>query len=716
MKSILSQQQKKPKRYVYNIPNTPTIPTIANQAEEIAYFSTYLLPIAQKADIQTALNTYGTIRLERGDYSGTVITMTSNQKIYGHSSLNLLSNVTIASGSTGVHVEDVKPVNLILQSGGVISGCTFKSIRYSSITGTNVMFENNTLINIVQTRININCSVSGYIRNNKIIRHQIQTNQINLVLKGNNTTPSYGNVHLHTNFLTPHGDTTDLDNLQSATFVGIDGEGWNLTGAGTKAMVYGRNIGKIKITDFGGDNGYSAVIVPSYDIDATEVSFLNKKLSVTGDVISPSTNMFVTNALSGEYLRSAGTKTGFDYKALAGDKKVSYNGVDKNSLITGVDATSVTNSILGTVYTPWASPTFESIPDPLGVNWTGERVGKPDSRSYIQNLIDTNNIAQLPEGVFYIGSSLILPLDDLHGIQGRGTGKTVICGLTDDFPLIRVLATTNGSLHINNLTFQGGNCGIYVEKTIQGDTGQIRYQTMKYVSFRNTQIGIQLNEIMGMDSCFFNNVYFINCNKAYFIKPLVPFVDYTTSSYVDKVVFYKCQFINCTTPISMIATRQCNLNLWLNCKFDTGSTAFDMTAQAFPIIANCIINNFTGANVIKSNTISVYNSTFNNTPSTATFKSVNSTIEGSQFIDNATMFTVDPSNACKFYILNSTVNGNAVFPDNGNVARYPSGVYMNSLLNANPTLSKLLVKVEDKIPTVLLDATPNPYPQLLVTQ
>jgi hypothetical protein len=35
---------------------------------------------------------------------------------------------------------------------------------------------------------------------------------------------------------------------------------------GTKA-VYGRNIGKIKITDFG--DRYSAVIVPSYDIDAT---------------------------------------------------------------------------------------------------------------------------------------------------------------------------------------------------------------------------------------------------------------------------------------------------------------------------------------------------------------------------------------------------------------------------------------------------------------
>jgi hypothetical protein len=44
--------------------------------------------------------------------------------------------------------------------------------------------------------------------------------------------------------------------------------------------------------------------------------------------------------------------------------------------------------------------------------------------------------------------------------------------------------------------------------------------------------------------------------------------------------------------------RQCNLNLWLNCKFDTGSTAFDMTRN-FSNYHKCIINNFTGANVIK---------------------------------------------------------------------------------------------------------------------
>jgi hypothetical protein len=66
---------------------------------------------------------------------------------------------------------------------------------------------------------------------------------------------------------------------------------------------------------------------------------------------------------------------------------------------------------------------------PVRANWRTERVGKPDSTAYIQNLINTNGIAELPEGVFYISSTLLLPIDNAaikQGIQGKGTGKTVI--------------------------------------------------------------------------------------------------------------------------------------------------------------------------------------------------------------------------------------------------------------------------------------------------
>ena len=92
-RTVISQQQKKRPSVVSSI---PTIVVTNNQPEEIAYFSAYVLPLAQKANIQTALNTYGTIRLEVGDYSGVDVTLSSNQKIYGAPSFqSKISNITI---------------------------------------------------------------------------------------------------------------------------------------------------------------------------------------------------------------------------------------------------------------------------------------------------------------------------------------------------------------------------------------------------------------------------------------------------------------------------------------------------------------------------------------------------------------------------------------------------------------------------------------------
>jgi hypothetical protein len=78
-------------------------------------------------------------------------------------------------------------------------------------------------------------------------------------MKGNSTTPSYG-VHLHTTF----NSSWRRNRIRQFTTgtVGIDGE-MEFNGAFCKAMVYGRNIGKIKITDFG-DKRVFCCIVPSY--------------------------------------------------------------------------------------------------------------------------------------------------------------------------------------------------------------------------------------------------------------------------------------------------------------------------------------------------------------------------------------------------------------------------------------------------------------------
>jgi hypothetical protein len=713
-------QHKKFKRTIYNILN---IPTTANQSEEIAYFNAYLLPISQKANLQTALDTYGVVRLESGDYSGVNIVMNSNQKLYGNPSLTRVSNITITAGSSNVVLQDLYPVSstITLQAGGVISNCTFKSIKFATLAATNAQIENNTFINFGGV-INFNCSTSGYFRNNKIIKHQAQTNVLNLVMKGNSTTPSYGNVHLWSNFLTPHGNTTDLNNIQSATFVGIDAEGWNLNGLGSNAMFYAKNMGNVKITDFGGTNSYSGLRTPAFDIDADNLFIFQKHIQsfASINILSPKTNLFALDYREDGYVRSTGTVTGFeavgDYNK---DSKFTYDTVEQTSTITDPTIISkLTNTILDTQYTPWARPTWETLPDPLGANWRTERVGKPDSTAYIQNLINTNGIAELPEGIFYISSTLLLPIDNAaiasKGIQGKGTGKTVICGLTDDFPLITPLNNINLSrFTLANLTLQGGSTGIYYSQ----DYGKqfISYQNMKFVVFRDQTYGMHLKQINGFDNCFLENIAFVNCNIGLYQDPLVPYVDLDTSSYIDKTMFYQSQFINCNTAFSMLSTRSNNLNSWVDCKFDGGQVALKANGFSY-VIANCDFTNIVGDNVIYSSA-SLYNSNFyNNTSAVSTLRSQTSRIEGCNFLDNANLLTKVQSNPTRTYIANSTVTG-SILVDIPTAAFGPyTGFFVNNNLIANPTLSKLFTHIKENVPTVVIDAAPNPYPQLLVTQ
>ncbi|KAF2328716.1 hypothetical protein [Flavobacterium ginsenosidimutans] len=696
---------------------TPENPVVANQPEETDYFNAHVVPVTQKATLQQALDTYGSVRLERGDYSGVDIVMKSNQKLYGHPSLNLFSNITIAAGSTGVVIEYLLPADktITLQAGGVISNCTLKSIKWATLKATNATFENNSFINFGGP-ILIDCSQSGYFRNNKFIKHQSGGLSTVLTMKGNSTTPSYGNVNLHTNFLTPHGNTTDMDNLKTATFVGIDAEGWNLTGDGTYAMFKASNMGNVKITDLGGGNSYSAVRTGAYDIDAANISILNKKLNTEFDVISARSNMTLVGALGG-YKRGSGTVTGYDlWGNLDNSNSVKYNSTEQTAAITNSTIlANLSSSILGTKYTPWVRPNWETLPDPLGANWRTDRVGKPDSTTYIQNLINNSGIADLPEGVYYISSTLKIPLDKSHGIMGKGTGKTVIVGLTDDFPLISLTGGQDANFVLAHLTLQGGNTGVYSSQNY--GTQHMSFVWLKYVVFRDQTNGFHLDKMMGFDNNFFDNISFVNCNKGFFQDPLVGGVS-DNSSFVDKTMFYRGQFINCTTAVSMLATRADNLNAWVDCKFDGGDTALNLSANNYPLAANSDFTNFKGKNVISSGEISFYSSNFyNNSNTGSTIKAIATYLEGCTFSDSAPMFSSVLYNPVYSYIVNSTITGSvtALTIDGDWNSKY-YGIFMNNTFRANTTLSKLLVNVKEGASTVIINTASTPYPQLLVTQ
>ena len=694
---------------------------VNNQLEEIEYFKAYLLPVAQKATIQAALDKYGSVRLEAGNYYAVNIIMRSNQRLYGDPSFTLVPDITIAAGSKNVYLQDLTIIdgsNIILQGGAAISGCTFKSIKNGTLLGNNVMFENNTLIDYGGP-IRIDCSQSGYIRNNKIIKHQSGTVSNLLVMKGNKNTPSYGNAHLHTNFLTPHGDTTELDGLQSATFIGVDAEAWNLNGLGKKAMFYAQNVGDIKLATIGGGNAYSAIRTPAFDISANNVFFLNAFNSTPASILTPETNLFgINSGGDGEkIIRKPGAITGFElYGNLNGNNLFTYNGITQTSAIENAQVSStLTNFIRGKKFTPWVRPNWELIPDPLGVNWRKEREGKPDNTSYIQNLIDTKGIAELPEGVFYIKSTLKVPVDRNHGITGKGTGKTVIVGMTDDFPLISLLGGQDDNFVLAYLTLQGGSTGIYASQ----DFGKqhISYQKLKFVVFRNQKYGIHLKNMMGFDNNFLDNLSFVECKIGFFQDALTTSNNIDFSSFVDKTMFYKNQFINCDTSVSLVTTRADNMNAWVDCKFDRGQTALSIGGQNGPIVANCDFSNFNGKNVIIGNNINIHNTNiYNNNVTESTIQCIFSNIEGCNFMDNSKVFSPVLYNPSFQYIINSRMVGDVTLPKATGGYYAASSIYVNSLFSANLSLSKLLVNVKEGVPTILLNSEPDPYPQFLVTQ
>jgi hypothetical protein len=697
--------------YAIDEPQKTAKPTgVNNQPEEIAYFNAYLLPLSQKANLQKALDTYGAVRLEKGDYSGVKVVMHTGQKLYGHPSLSPVSNITIAARSSNVVLQDLflDGNTITLQAGGVISNCTIKTAKWTTIIGDNAMIENCSFLNITGF-LHFDCSASGYFRNNRFIKHMQMGLSDMIVMKGNSTTPSYGNTHLHTNFLSLKFDATTFDNLQSTTFIGADAEAWNIYGTiENKAMLDMKNMGDVKIAGIQGNDEYSSIKTPPFNIDANNLLFFNRQIGIAvSSVISARANLISINDGFDNPVRSTGTVTGFKLDAQSyGNTDIYYDGTNTTSLIS--NPTPLAKAILGTQYTPWTRPTWETLPDPLGTNWKIERIGKPDQATYIQNLINTNRIAELPEGIFYIGSTLTLSANLAQGITGKGTGKTVIVGLTDDFPLIS-LAQPNGAQNfvLDNLTLQGGSVGLYAPDEIM----QLSTINLKYLVFRNQNYGIQLHWIFGLDNCFFDSLSFVDCNIGFFQDPdnsANP--GFNNAGYVDKVVFYNGQYLNCGTAVSLIATRADNLNAWINCKFNNNNTALTLSSNNMPLAINCDFTHTKG-NAVVDGDMNYYSCNFNNNTTSYMFNSKNTYMEGCSLLDDITVFSNKEHYYENHFILNSTITGSL-----GGGSGQTNGVFVNSNFLANPALSKLLVNLKANVPTTLINTTSTPYPQLLVTQ
>lgn len=698
--------------YNYAVKKTPkstplVVPVSNNQVEENEYFNAYLLPLAQKANLQAALNTHGAVRLEAGNYreGGLArITLNSNMKLYGHSSYNEMPEINIAGGATNVLVTSVKLwYGLNFLSGAAIKNCTISHVSGGDISATNASVENCTFIDIIGSNLNINNASSGYFRNNKIIKHWITSVSPQLFLKGNATTPSFGNTWAWLNLLTAHGDATDIDNFGNLNIIGLDAEAWNYKNIGTgKALLYMRNMGDVKLASLAG-LGYATNATPVFDIQANNLMLLSKKLSTNGGESTTSAKTFTIDSNSSPYSVTGGN---YDIRGHFNNSSISYNGTNQTSPLTGTTATNITPSIIGGQKQPWARPVFTQIGNPTGLNWQDNRVGKTSSRAYIQNLIDKQGIANLPEGIFYIDAPLLINQNE--GIVGSGTGKTAIVGLTDDFNLINVRGAGVSSFAINYLTLQGGSKGVHITSDGLDNWFQPNGINFKYVVFRNqATYGIEVAQMYGMDNNMFEQIHFFNIPTAFKQTPDPSYGGFETNhmTYIDKTVFYNCQVINCGTGFSLRTARPDNLNAWINCNFEGNNVAINLSANNAPIIINCDFKNNKGTHIIEANpSIGLYSCNFSNNTATNIIKGETVNIEGCNFLDNIPLFETTVT----AYIVNSTVTGS--------VKNMPKAILVNSNIQSDSNLNYSLVNRVNNLNSIILNDIPKPHPQLLVTQ
>src|SRR5579885_3496532 len=105
----------------------------------------YTLPVSQRDQLQSALNTYHGDRLQAGNYQGSLsgITISSNQQLFGwpnyaDSVASAVPPITVAPGTTNAVVDDVgTPVLTFPASGQMTSQNCFMRVRhYTADTGS----------------------------------------------------------------------------------------------------------------------------------------------------------------------------------------------------------------------------------------------------------------------------------------------------------------------------------------------------------------------------------------------------------------------------------------------------------------------------------------------------------------------------------------------------------------------------------------------------
>ena len=565
------------------------------------------------------------------------ITLRSGMRLYGLN--NRVGTINIAPDAHDVVVSHVG-ANLTFQAGTtaqVVHNCSFFGMHYTSVTGTGARIRDCLFVDFYNGGLWFDMAASGFLQDNKFIRTQSQGGTAAFYAKGNAAEPSGGNVILGWSALTmgdePSGTDVGryhIENHTDATL--INGSAENYSG---RAWPIVRVLGTPDLKMFGASSFTQGLAF--VDTDAHRV-WLASALIATQNTDSTYRNLILRPGVKALVdLEAITNRVITDQETTPVLRATLFNDSSNTVVVNGAAqpvsplppqaATETLATVANRSKQPWARP--QLAPPPLAA--TGPATGTLTA-TQIQAMLDVQTVVYLPPGVYDIDRPLklgwiwtdVTTPDSAHPTRGHfrtlvgaGKGQTflratdatidlIIQGGTpfsDTLPTEPAYRGGPDQLRLSGLTLQGGRWGIS-QTTVNDTNGVMLFQAFTENLFDGVCIrdmasgGILLDGIYAWDNCCTYFVDFVNCPYG-FKQVGHGGIDSTPNlTYMDKSLFYGCQWIGCGTALEMLPGRANNSDYLVNCIFRNNSTRAVNGATSGFVIANCDFIDNSGAPVV----------------------------------------------------------------------------------------------------------------------
>lgn len=685
----------------------------------------FLVPLAERSRLQHYLEQHGVIRLEHGDYQQSnsgPLRLRSGYRIYGLSTS--LPPIVVDPGTVGAVLSSVHTKLHFPPSPLATKHNLFTRVTYTPVTVDGAVLEENLFLNASYQSWKIDTAKQGHLRGNRIIKFLSHGGAPSIQWMGDASRRSGGNVFLWLNLLDPRGRCTDFSNLADLSLIFLDCEAY---APAVDAAIRARGIGRVTLFGAGGAMSHGRVL----DVADVDFLYLQGQRLKTADQpsvllgVNTKTSVMIDNGEqqdlrdeSKDVLRLRMFSERLD------DKSITLNGDVKPTKPSTTQAADILRAISpdgnGEV---WERPVFELPPDPAGAKWKSGLEGKPSSSEQIQSEIDKGGVALLAPGTYYIDKPLRLGKG--KGLVGAGMHRTVLIAKSPEIDL--VVSDGTAPFTLCDLTLQGGRNGIY-HRWSSGPNLQFTDVFVSHLTIRDmSDSGIKFENIYGWDNNFIDFVNFVDCSHGF--RQLADHYGNDRDpalTYMDKNVFYQCQFIRCDKALELHAFRNSQNNAWINCLFlESGVHAARFVNHSLAMFANCdFIDNAGAPSVVSNGSLFLISCDFT-ARSNKTVDFVDAmvvTAEGCTFERSGGVNTVmhsgkpawisldHPDNRRNYENRNVFYNNCTINVPVGNLR---NGVLFNNSFSQEKALNAKGVVVVAGVATTFLPGTSDPAPRLL---